>query len=224
MTTATKIASTAKARAAIESHGVLLVYPIKGRTQVASLWSVLHPRTEMRWGWDAGADARISAMWDLRERLARTRDVVYVKWLAGRATFFSRSLFRATLATLRARGDLRRGLGRDATDVLDLLLESSPQATGAVRDATGMAGRAREGDYTRATRALWSRLLVVGVGEVAERGFPSLQMAATALWFEDLWTEAEALAPADERRVDEACRRSPAFARTLRRALAELPG
>jgi hypothetical protein len=208
----------AKARAAIEEHGVLLVYPIKGREEIPSLWSVLHPKARMDWAWDEGADARISAMWDLRERLSRTRDVVYGKWIAGRATFFSRDLFRATLATLRARADLRRGLSRASGEVLDLLMESSPQPTGALRDLAGLAGRAHEAEYGRATKALWARLLVVGAGEQPERGFPSLLMGATELLFEDLWLGAEELRPEDERRVAEAAQRVPTFARTLKRA------
>ncbi len=36
-------------------------------------------------------------------------------------------------------------------------------------------------------KELWSRLLIMGVGEVDDGAFPSLNMSATRLRFEDLW-------------------------------------
>jgi hypothetical protein len=211
-----------RAVAAVEEHGVLLVYPLRNAREPLSLWHVLHPKSEMRWAWDADADPRISAMWDLRERLARSPRVVYGKWLGGRATFFARGVFTALLARLRAAGDVQRGLSRASREILDVLHEDSPLPTKALRELVGLAGRAHEGEYARATRALWSRLLVVGAGEVAEGGFPSLAVGATELLFEDLWSAADDLDAALDARLDEVLARSPAVARTLRRVQREI--
>ena len=43
--------------------------------------------------------------------------------------------------------------------------------------------------YSRALKELWSRLLIVGVGEVADGAFPSLAMSATRHRFEELWPD-----------------------------------
>lgn len=188
----------ARAVKAIDEHGALLVFPIKGRSEPASLWSVLYPRTEMRWAWDDGADDRVVSLWHLRESLSRSGAVVYSKWFQSRATFFSRQLFVAMLADLRALGDPTRGLDEDAARLLAELSADSPQGTKALRAATDLRGRPNDGAYARATRELFARLLVVGFGEIDEGAFPSLAIGATRALFEDLWDEADAL-PAAER-------------------------
>lgn len=208
-----------KAIAAIEKHGVLLVYPVQNRPEPLSLWHVLHPKTPMQWAWDAEADPRVAAMWHLREELAHDRSVVYTKWLGGRATFFSLDLFRAMLAELRARGDLRAGLSPDASNVVDALYDDSPQSTRAVREAAGLTGRQYEAAFNRAMREAWDRLLIVGVGEVEAGGFPALAVGATELLREDLWQEAETQTPEGEARLARAVRESPAFARAWKRVL-----
>src|SRR6476620_2773107 len=86
------------ARSAIEQTGALLVYPLANRDDPPSLWKVLHPRVPMRWAWDQGADDRVVKLWQLREELAREKQVVYGKWYRGRAVFFSKRLFVAMLA------------------------------------------------------------------------------------------------------------------------------
>src|SRR6201992_4465577 len=90
----------AKALAAIAEHGALLVYPIANRKQPRSLWSALYPRSEMHWAWDETADDRVVGLWHLRERLAKSRKVVYSKWYRGRAVFFTRDLFTDLLAAV----------------------------------------------------------------------------------------------------------------------------
>jgi hypothetical protein len=202
---------------AIEKHGVMLVYPQKGRTDPPSLWHALYPRSTMRWAWDADADPRVSALWHLREELTRSRRVVYGKWFAGRATFFSRDLFRAMLAHLRAAGDLRTGLSLDAQGLLAALEEDSPMATRALRDKVDLAGRLREGAYTRAMRALWSRLLIVGAGEVDEGGFPSLAIGATRVLLEEDWEASGAKSAKGAALLARVQASSPAFARALAR-------
>ena len=177
-----------KARAAIEEHGVLLVYPIANSRDPASLWSVLYPRSNMRWAWDEGADPRVVGLWHLRERLARSREVVYGKWYKGRAVFFSRALFSAMLAEL---APWRCALTPEEEEILRLLEDDSPQSSKRLREAAGLRGKASERTWTRATNALWELLLLVGTGEVEDGAFPSLEIGATRWMFEPLWEGAQ---------------------------------
>lgn len=226
---APKSTSTAVARAieAIDRHGVLLVYPVQNKAQPLSLWHVFHPKSPMRWAWDEGADPRVGSMWHLREQLAGDRRVVYTKWLGGRATFFSCDLFRAMLSVLRhgpRSRDLRGGLSPDATTLLELLQDDSPQSTRALRENAGLAGRLYETAFTRGMRELWERLLIVGVGEVEAGGFPALAVGATELLREDLWTGAKSESGPDEARAPlvRALEEMPAFARAWRRTAGRL--
>jgi hypothetical protein len=215
----------ARAKAAIEKRGILLVYPLTNRAEPRSLWSELHPKSAMRWEWDEGADGRISALWRLREQLATSGEVVYAKWFRGRATFFSRAVFRAILASLAEAGSLRGGLARTSVDLLELLEDNSPQSTKELRAAAGLQGRANEGVYTRSLKQLWQRLLVVGVGEVDDGAFPSLAMSATRLRFEELLPESP-LSPsqrkADAEHLAKILEDAPLFAKELAKARASL--
>ncbi len=206
-----------KAIAAVEEHGVLLVYPVQNRPEPRSLWSVLYPRRSMRWAWDEGADDRVAALWHLRAELAVSKRVVYSKWLGGRATFFSRALFRSMLAVFRASGDLRAKLSRTATTLLEVLSDDSPQGTAALRANANLEGALNEAEYTRAMRVLWERLLVVGFGEREEGGFPSLAVGATELLFEDLWDASSSVSEEDVSTLARFERASPPFARAFRR-------
>lgn len=211
-----------KAIDAIEEHGVLLVYPVQNKKEPLSLWHVLHPRVPMRWAWDENADPRVSAMWHLREQLARDRRVVYTKWLGGRATFFSLDLFRAMLATLRAQasgGDLRSDLAGDAANLLDALYDDSPQSTRALREGVGLGGRVYESAFTRAMRSLWERLLIVGVGEVEAGGFPALAVGATELLREDLWAESGDSDASHAELIERTMKASAPFARAFKKSL-----
>lgn len=212
----------ASATLAVEQHGALLVYPVANRPDPRSLWSVFFPRTPMRWDWDETGDDRVVSLWRLREELARSHEVVYTKWLAGRATFFARDLFVAMLATYRATGALRRGLEPDARDVLAALESDSPQGTKRLRASAGLTGRVFQSAYARATRELFERLLIVGYGEVDEGAFPSLALAATRTLFEDLWEAAGELDPGAAERTIAARLPGGAFTRQHRRVLARL--
>lgn len=206
-----------RAVAAIEAHGVLLVYPLQNRPEPRSLWHALHPGARMRWAWDDSADERVVELWHLRERLAQSRKVVYTKWLGGRATFFSRSVFRAVLATWKAEHDLEAGLGRASRDLLDILRDDSPQPTRRLRESAGLEGRLNETPFTRAMRPLWERMLIVGTGEMEEGGFPSLAVGATELIHEPLWLDADALRDEDTALLEGVTKRAPSFARAFRR-------
>ncbi len=211
-----------RAVAAVEKHGALLVFPHANKAEPKALWHVLHPRSEMRWAWDDGADPRVAALWHLRSALSEDERVVYTKWLQGRATLLSLPVFRAMLGALRARGDLRARLSRDSLAVLDALDDDSPQATRALRDAVGLPGRAHEAAFNRAMKPLWERLLVVAAGEVDEGGFPSLAVASTRVLREDLWSESEPPSEEDAAALEETLSERPVFARSWRRVLAKV--
>ena len=179
--------------AKIEQRGILLVFPIENRPEPRSLWSELHPRSKMKWEWDQDGDTRVHDLWHLRARLMRSRKVVYAKWYRGRATFFSHDVYRALLAALHDEGDPRRGLSREAQAILELLEEDSPLSTKELRRRSDLQGRFLAATYERAMKELWSRLLIVGAGEVDDGAFPSLAVGATRLLFEELWTEARSL-------------------------------
>lgn len=199
----------------IEKRGLLLVFPIENRPEPRSLWSELYPRSPMRWAWDEGADPRVVSLWHLREALARSRKVVYAKWFRGRAMFFSRDVFRAMLASLRATGGLFRGLSRDAQELLELLDDNSPQSTKELRRAAGLQGRMLETQWTHALKALWSRMLIVGAGEVDDGAFPSLAVGSTKLLFEELWNEAARVLPGDEALLEGVLQDAPSFRKEL---------
>lgn len=175
---------------AIEKEGCLLVYPLDNRKEPKSIWSALYPRTQMRWEWDQDGDNRVAELWILREELSRSRDVVYSKWYRNRATFFSHEVFVNLLSFLgAAHGQVP--LPRDSQEALDSLLMDSPQSTPLLKENLGLRGRAFEGQYNRALKPLWNHLFLVGFGEVADSSFPSLNIAATATLFEDLWLQSQ---------------------------------
>lgn len=178
----------AKVVAAIERLGALLVYPIANRKDVPSIWSVLYPRSEMHWAWDAEADPRVSSVWILREQIARSRKVVYSKWFRGRAVFFSQPLFTAMLAVKQPWAADR---SREASELLQVLEDDSPQSSKDLRRNAGLRGKESERTWTRATKELWEQLAIVGTGEVPDGAFPSLEIGATRWIFEDLWEEAQ---------------------------------
>jgi len=185
------VPTQSKAIERIRQRGALLVFPINNRPEPASLWSEFLPKTPMVWDWNEDGDARVAGMWQLMKRLSQTGDVVYSKWYQGRATFFSRELFTAMLAMQRRRSDLRRGLSSAAKSVIEVLENNSPLSTRELKKATDLQGREHETEYNRAMKELFSRLLIVGFGEVEDGAFPSLAVGATELLFSDLWTQAE---------------------------------
>jgi hypothetical protein len=209
----------ARALAAIEEHGALLVYPLANRRDPLSLWHVLYPRVEMRWAWDQGADDRVVRLWQLREELSREKQVVYGKWFRGRAVFFSKPLFVAMLAVMQR---VDEPLSGEARELLALLESDSPQSTKQLRREAGLTGKPSESVWTRSMRELWERLLIVGVGEVDDGAFPSLNVACTQTLFEDLWDAAAAESQGSARElVEETLARSgSAFLKQWRKGLA----
>ncbi|MBX3022088.1 MAG: hypothetical protein KF799_10480 [Bdellovibrionales bacterium] len=188
-----------KAVQAIERRGCLLVYPLNNKKEPASIWSELYPRSKMRWEWDADGDNRVADLWYLREILSRSRQVVYVKWFQGRATFFSFEVFKNLLAFLGASsvaGDDEGASGRlspDSRNILELLLADSPLSTKQLKAAAELEGRLNEPTYNRAMKPLWNHLLLVGFGEFQDSSFPSLGIGSAATLFESLWQESQSI-------------------------------
>lgn len=196
----------------IEDAGILLVYPIHNRKEPESLWTRFYPKTKMRWEWDSDGDDRVASLWILREELSRSRKVVYSKWFQGRATFFSRTVFKA-LVRMKGQDPL---LSRQSQEILQLLQEDSPLSTKEIKAATELKGRSLEPVYNRAMKELWSQFQIVGFGEKDDGAFPSLLAGATSVIFEDLWQEAQELSLLDaERIVYDKIKSAPALLRFL---------
>jgi hypothetical protein len=194
------------------------------RERPRSLWSELYPGETMSWDWDDdGADARVVDLWHLRAKLAASSSVVYSKWYRNRATFFSRDAFAGMLGCLvRAARRLERTINPDAADILALLDESSPRSTKELRREVDLTGRLGERRWNVALRELWSRLLVVGAGEVADGAFPSLAVGSTRLMFEDIWEDAHRADPPDDAAMWHAFGEEPLYRKLyeqIRRAL-----
>lgn len=206
----------------VDRLGISLVYPIDNKPEPRSLWSELHPDVKMEWSWDEDADPRVADLWHLRERLARSHDVAYAKWFRGRATFFSLPVFHAILGRLADAGDVFAGLPREAVEILDLLRERSPLSTKEIRALADLRGKEQEALFNQAMKALWTRLLIVGTGEVPDGAFPSLAVGATELLFEDTWDARHEVPAGAKRQLDEVLAQSPAFARELRRSVEEV--
>ncbi len=174
----------------INQVGLCLTFPDNNKRDPLSLWFALHPRTPMRWEWDQNGDDRVPDLWVFREELSRSSKVLYAKWYRGRATFISKKMAVALVASLN---DMRRphfGLSRDARDILELLEENSPLSTKQLKKMSSKQGKFWESTFQKALKELWERLLIVGWGEKDDGAFPSLNMASTKLFFEDLWKDA----------------------------------
>ncbi len=184
----------------INKHGALLVFPIKNKSEPLSLWKCFYPRSPMRWEWDEKGDNRVSTLWHLREELSRSRKVVYTKWYQGRATLFSFPVFTAILSEVSTRSLVTQGLSEEAQNIYRVLEEDSPLPTKELRALSELEGELNSSAFNKALRELWSRLLIVGFGEVEEGGFPSLAVGSTRVLFEELWDESLSLGD-DERRV-----------------------
>lgn len=185
-----KALSQKNAIAKINKRGALLVFPINNRPEPLSLWSELFPRSKMRWEWNETGDDRVGSMWRLMKRLSDCRQVVYSKWYQGRATFFSRDLFRAMLAVLHRVGNPDQGLSYEGKLLLECLENDSPLSTKDLKRFTELQGKDNEAAYNRGMKELFSRLLIVAFGEVEDGAFPSLATGATRLIYEDIWNEA----------------------------------
>ncbi len=177
-----------KAIDAVNKLGATLVFPLDNRPDPPSLWSVLHPRSKMRWAWDNGADNRVAQLWLLREEMSRRDEVVYGKWFRGRATFFSRKTFTALLAAFET--PRRAARTPDANTVYRSLDETSPQSTKELKRSTELAGKFFATTYDKALKSLWEEGRIVGRGEKDDGAFPSLLVGATPASFEELWSEA----------------------------------
>lgn len=176
---------------AIKQKHILLVFPIQNQKEPGSLWNELHPRTKMRWEWDADGDQKVSDLWILREQLSRSNKVIYTKWYQNRATFFSQEAFINMLAFMRT----EQPLTRESREILEALEMDSPLSTKQIKEVSGLQGRLLESTYNRAMKALWQRLLIVAYGEVDDSSFPSLAVGASKNIFEELFLKSQEIDP-----------------------------
>ncbi len=179
-----------KAIAAIEKEGILLVFPIQNSKEPKSLWSALHPRSEMVWEWTEESDSKVFELWHLREQLASSHKVVYAKWFKNRATFFSQEVFLHLLAFLES-AKKEENLLRSSREALDSFRMDSPQSTRVIKENMSWQGKLMESHFNKSMKPLWEGLYLVGVGEVYDSSFPSLNMAASSTFFESLWLDAQ---------------------------------
>ena len=173
--------------ASIRQHGALLVFPINNREQPHSLWAEFFPKKRMVWEWNEDGDHCVWNMWQMMKRLSDCREVVYSKWYQGRATFFSHELFTAMLALRGTCFTPRHELSETARVLFEVLENNSPLSTKELKQTTDLQGKVHEAEYSRGMKELFTRLLIVGFGEVEDGAFPSLAVGATELLFEELW-------------------------------------
>ncbi len=184
-----------KAIQAINTRGLLLVYPIDNRPDPLSLWSELYPKTKMRWEWDDEGDSRVADLWHLRTILSESRQVVYSKWYQNRATFFSRPLWTALYKLSRDWQPAR--WPAESHEILEVLDTDSPLSTKQLKEAVGLQGKLLESTYEKALRPLWQHMDLVGFGEFEDSSFPSLGVGSARVLFEDLVQEADRLSKDD---------------------------
>ncbi len=175
---------------AINHHGVLLVFPMNNNKEPHSLWSVLHPKSEMRWDWDTTGDNRVVKLWQLKTELSTTKKVVYSKWYKNRATYFSLELFTACL---RIEMDHKLKLSRDSQNLLDTLITDSPLSTRQLKELTKLKGKMFESLFNKSMRPLWDHFQIVAYGEFEDSSFPSLGIGATQTLYEELIKKASTL-------------------------------
>lgn len=182
----------AKAIQAIQKRGALLVYPLDNRPKPDSIWSEFFS-DKMRWEWDADGDDRVAKLWQIKTTLSSSREVVYVKWYQGRATFFSKETFTHLLAYLGSAHKKQDSLPKEANLILEVLEMDSPQSTKQIKLATDLRGKIFERVYEKSLKALFDQLWVVGFGEFDDGAFPSLAVGSTKALFEDLWEESKTI-------------------------------
>lgn len=184
-----------KAISAINKNGILLVFPVKNNEKYNSIWKELYPRSTMKWEWDENGDDRVAKLWHLREELSRSREVIYSKWLTGRATFFSIPMFKALYRMSREWEP--SNWQRESTEILECLKMDSPMSTKQLKETTELQGKFMERIYERALKPLWQHLDIVAFGEIEDSSFPSLAICATTSIHEELVKEALALSLED---------------------------
>lgn len=187
------VMSRSNAIKAVEKTGMILVFPLPNKKDPSSLWSHFFPRTKMRWEWDESGDNRVAELWHLRTELSSSGKLVYTKWFQGRATLFSKPLFTAMMRYLQTATGTVKPLSREAVAILEFLNEDSPQSPRVVREAVNLQGKFHESTFQRALKELWTRLLIVGYGEIDDGAFPSLAIGSTKLLFEDEWLASQDL-------------------------------
>lgn len=186
-----KLSHKSLAIKAINKHGILLVFPIKDNNNYNSIWKELYPKSKMKWEWDEDGDDRVAKLWHLRGELSTSKEVIYSKWLTGRATFFSIELFKALYRLSREWEP--KNYSRESHEILECLKMDSPLSTKQIKASVDLQGKYLERIYEKAMKPLWQRFDIVAFGEIEDSSFPSLAVGATESLFENLVMEATKL-------------------------------
>lgn len=193
--------TASRAVAKIDKAGALLVFPIKDKPHLPSLWSAFYPGEEMDWNWSEDGDQRVPRLWHLRSELSTSGDVVYTKWFRDRATCFSLDLFTALLSLVSNRNMLELKLSSEAAAILDAVMDDSPLPTKELKIRSELQGRENNARFDRGMKELWRKFLIVGYGEVEEGGYPSLAVGSSNLLFEDQWDASRAISDRERREI-----------------------
>lgn len=175
----------------VQKEKVLLSFPLKGKPELASLWSRFFPGKTMHWSWEEDADDYINDLWVLMKELSGIEEVIYSKWYQGRVTLFAPDLFIAMLAIHRQKP--QKQLIAPARQLLSALELDSPLSTKQLKKAAELTGKDNLAAYNRGLRTLFQSFLIVGYGEEYDGAFPSARMAATRHVYDEFWYQAERL-------------------------------
>jgi hypothetical protein len=181
-----------KLHAALNRESCILVFPLANQSDPPSLWRELFPKKKMVWEWTDDGDDDVPRLWQFREEMSRSGEVLYAKWFQNRATFFAKDHAPLWIRALNPSFS-ESGLSHAAKAILHALQDSSPQSTKALKKATQLKGRDFEKDFQSGLKQLSQRLLVVGFGEIDDGAFPSLAWGATELLFEKEYSAAKNL-------------------------------
>lgn len=187
--------------AKINKAGALLVFPIKGKSGMPSLWTAFYPQSKMNWDWSEDGDNRVGTLWHLRSKLATSNEVVYSKWFKSRATFFSSELFTALVSLVSKRSLEELKLNEDSVTILSALNDDSPIASKELKRICELEGKENNSRFEKAIKQLWLKFLIVGYGEIEEGGFPSLAVGSSKLLFEDIWDDSKNITDLERRQV-----------------------
>lgn len=169
------------------------MFPMENKKDPPSLWGEFFPKSRMIWKWDESGDSRISDLWHMRTELSACGEVAYAKWYRGRATFFSLPVFSALLKSLAIPNPALKPLSKTAASMLETLDDDSPRSLRYLKQVVDLQGRYNETAFTRVLKELWTRLLIVGFGEIDDGAFPSLALGSSRLLFEEQWDDAVAM-------------------------------
>lgn len=178
-----RIGSIERAAAFIDDVGFALLFP-KAGLAVPTLWEAASDRPLATLPEDWGPD--IQRVWGWKDELPERRLAWYGRYLFGRPSFLSVEMLRLLYPRGGHPDDFRDApnLAPDARRIAEVLLSSGATASGIVRQAVGLEGKAGGSRYNRAVTELARALVVTHAGaEDLGSGWPSAVLDLTARRF-----------------------------------------